>query len=66
MARDTLPKLMDAREVGRLLRCSAERVRQLARAGEIPSVRLTDSPKARVRFRRDDVRRIVVGSADDG
>jgi excisionase family DNA binding protein len=56
-----LQKLLTPDEVAKLVRSSPDHVRRLASAGVLKAVRLGDGPRARVRFKRDDVRRFLGG-----
>ena len=51
------PRLYRASEVARLYGVSAERVRELAASGELPSVRFGE--KGWHRFRAEDVERLI-------
>jgi DNA-binding transcriptional MerR regulator len=59
---DTLTRprrLLLTKEVAALLECSPKRVRELAADGLLVPVRLT--PLGHLRFRREDVERLVAG-----
>lgn len=51
-----LPPLLDAAGAGKYLGVEETTVRQWAREGRIPTIRLGDGPKARLRFDPDALR----------
>ena len=60
MARATQePRLVLARDVATALGCSTKRVRQISANGLLEAVRL--SPRGHLRFRAEDVERLIRG-----
>ena len=53
------PRLLSAKEVGRILRCDPATVRALAASGRLPSVRFAN--RGWHRFRPEDVEKLIAG-----
>jgi excisionase family DNA binding protein len=56
-------QLLVTREVAAALRCTPATVRELVNAGRLSPVRL--SPKGHLRFRFEDVERLIAGEKPD-
>jgi excisionase family DNA binding protein len=57
--------MLTAAEVARQLATTEDHVRRLAQKGALPCVRLGDGPRARVRFSRSAIEKLVRGLPAD-